>query len=526
MIRWDSNFFRRDRVRFVLYTFALLLLAVLCFVPWRFTMSTSLPRFGNEDFSMPAGGLIDESFKTHLPLVVIDTNGRRIRSSTVWSKEQHRFIPYDGSLTKCSVSIYNGSHQNSFADVPDITLQGRIRLRGNSSLAFDKKQYLLKLTDEQGNSVRKNLLGMGEEDEWVLNTSLIDKSLMRNHLAYSVADEIMSYTPDSRYCEVVFKEGETYLYNGVYLLMENIKRGNDRVNFVKYSQNRAECGYIVRRDRYDEGGVTLNTYATQNGLAPEYIGVKSPSKSKITEQTTAFIEEDISRIERVLYSDDPKIFLTYPQYIDVASFVDYFIINEFFGNYDAGFHSTYFYKELGGKLHAGPVWDFDRAMDNDYLTELKTDSTAFHEAPWFNQLLKDPEFTRLLVNRYAQLRKGVLSEERIFRRIDETADFLGAAARRDWARWGYFYTEPYLEGVNGQERNAYTYEAELDRIKAALNEHGVWLDDNIDSLYQFTKEQVLEYQQRQQTPDYAAGNMLAVMFVIIFMVSTILVRRS
>lgn len=87
MMRWDSNFFRRDRVRFVLYTFALLLLAVLCFVPWRFTMSTSLPRFGNEDFSMPAGGLIDESFKTHLPLVVIDTNGRRIRSSTVWSKE-------------------------------------------------------------------------------------------------------------------------------------------------------------------------------------------------------------------------------------------------------------------------------------------------------------------------------------------------------------------------------------------------------------------------------------------------------
>ena len=66
----------------------------------------------------------------------------------------------------------------------------------------------------------------------------------------------------------------------------------------------------------------------------------------------------------MLYSQDEALFKTYDRYIDVDSFVDYFLLNEFFGNYDAGNHSTYMYKESGGKLHIGPVWDFDQAMNN------------------------------------------------------------------------------------------------------------------------------------------------------------------
>lgn len=520
-----NGLLRSNRVKGLLLVAVFLLGTFLCAAIWKRHDKVSYPLAAEQEpLRLNNEGFLEGDFSTYLPLVVVDTKGGAIKAAVQWSQEEGRHISVGDGLTACNITIYHGQSQNSLTDTPAFESRGRIRLRGNSSLGFDKKQYLLKLTDEEGTEVGKDPMGMGEEEEWVLNASFIDKSLMRNYLALSAAGEVMSYTPDMRYCEVLMKEGERYRYQGVYLFMENVKRGKDRVNFLKYDPSRAECGYLIRRDRFEDDGVTLDTYATRNGLSPEYLGVKSPSKFKITPASVAFIEEGVSRIEQVLYAQDPKVFLTYPSYIDVPSFVDYFIFNEFFANYDAGYHSTYFYKDLGGKLYAGPVWDFDRAMNNDHLNPLKVDSTAFHSAPWFDQLLRDPMFVKQVVKRYAHLRRGGLSDREIARRIDETAKFLGPAQQRDWERWGYFYTTTYLESEDGIDRNAYTYQAELTRMKVMLSEHGKWLDAHMNSLYQFSDE--LVDIQEKQIPDYTVGNALAVVFIGIFLIFTVLVRRS
>ncbi len=66
---------------------------------------------------------------------------------------------------------------------------------------------------------------MGADDNWVLHGPFLDKTLLRNYICYQLAGEIMPYTPDTRFCEV-FLNGS---YQGVYLCMESVKFGQDRV---------------------------------------------------------------------------------------------------------------------------------------------------------------------------------------------------------------------------------------------------------------------------------------------------------
>src|SRR5699024_1676562 len=94
------------------------------------------------------------------------------------------------------------------------------------------------------------------------------------------------------------------------------------------------------------------------------LSVSYPGRCKLTETQFAWITQDISQFEQALYSssfDDPQ--LGYAAYIDVDSFAEYFILNEFAMNRDASGLSTYVYKELGGKLQLC-VWDFNNSFDN------------------------------------------------------------------------------------------------------------------------------------------------------------------
>ena len=249
--------------------------------------------------------------------------------------------------------IDNKESENSIKDKPTQKSDILIRLRGNTSISFPKKQYLIKTIDKDGSKNKIDILGMGVDSEWVLNISYIDKTLLRNYMALNIAGEIMPYTPDVRYCEVVMKNGDKYTYEGVYLLMENVQQGKERVNISDYDNKFIKSSYLLRRDRFQEDGIILDNYGTKNKLSYGYLEVKYPRKKNITEETVDYITNDINKFEECIYSNDINKFYKYRDYIDIESFIDYFIINEFFANYDAGNHSTYIYKEMDPRL----VWD-------------------------------------------------------------------------------------------------------------------------------------------------------------------------
>lgn len=472
---------------------------------------------------------VDDTFTANLPIILIDTNGKRPSAHVAWSDEAQCFLPREGDpyVTGTVAVIDNKNGTNCLTDRPALKSEVRLRRRGNSSVNYDKRQYLLKLTGEDGKPNRQDVLGMGAESEWVLNGSFIDKTQIRNYLAYSLAGEIMPYTPDARFCEVIWKEDDSYSYEGVYLMIENITVGKNRVDLPSFSENSVYLPFLIRRDRYDPKGNLLENYSTRNDLLYGRLDIKWPSKKVLSEESVARITDRIDQFEEALFAEDYDDFIKYRDYIDIDSFVDYFIINEFLINYDAGFNSTYMYSDYSGKLTMGPVWDFDGAMDNDKSKDAVLRTTAFHSAPWFRQMLRDPRFTLQIIERYKELRKSILSDESIQAFIDATVKGLGSAADREWARWGYFYRDgKYLrtEYAGQQDRNTKSFQEEIEKIKYVLSVHGTWMDEHLDSLYQFTDPDAPPNWIKQET-EQDWGSLLAVTFIIGFFVAVTLVQR-
>lgn len=474
---------------------------------------------------------VDTSFTSNLPLIVIDTGKQKPQRGVVWDGEKNYYVPTgEDPYAYGEISIVNNpSGVNQVSDHAELHSLCKVKLRGNSSGNYDKEQYLLKLIEEDGTSQKKNVLGMGSDSEWILNVSFIDKSLLRNYLAYMTAGELMAYTPDVRFCEVVWKDESGYTYKGVYLMIESIKVGEHRVDLPQYSENSYITPTLLRRDRYNLNGLMLNNYATQNGLTSGYLDVEYPDKEVITEKGIQNITEQVNRFERALYADSWDEFVQYRDYIDMQSFVDYFILNEFFLNYDAGYNSTYIHMNYSGKLTVGPVWDFDQAMDNNETNTANLYTTAFHSAPWFDHMLQDPVFTNAIIERYTELRKSILSDESIEAFVYQTIEYLGAAVERDWARWGYYYADGnYLkpDSYDRKERNTKTHQEEVDRILNVLSVHGKWMDEHLDSLYQFKMISLKDaelYVTEKDREDYRSA--LAVVFIAVFLISVKLVLK-
>lgn len=477
-----------------------------------------------EDFT------VEEGFHSNLPIVILSIDGEITQYKSFADSQEtvdESVEPYtDGSIR----ILDSGAEQNYLTDEPVYTSQMKIKKRGHTSFSYDKPQYLMKMIDSDGEENNTEILGMGEGHSWILNGSMADKSMLRNYLPYRIASEIggSASAPDSRYCEVLLEKDGTYEYQGLYLLMETVSRGKNRVNIDQFKQKNSYTSYIVRRDRFTHFDVMLDTYGRLNGLSQEWIGVKYPSEAKLTEEAKLFIERDFSKIEQVIYSQDEAFFKTYDKYIDIDSFVDYFLINEFFGNYDAGEHSTYMYKNSGGLLHIGPVWDFDQAMNNYFQEEMDPYTLAFQTKPFFEQLSKDKRFIDCLKERYSALRKGALSEEHIFAVMDETVAHLKSAREREWYRWAAdyedgsftnphnYYLQDYVKDDVVISRFNDEYEQELYNIRTYLHKHGNAIQTELTKLYDLAEF---------NTSIKNENELLLLIMVALFLVPSILINR-
>lgn len=413
-----------------------------------------------------------EIFNTHLPVIKIDTKNQEI---TETGDEKPEVIG------KMEIISKEKSH-NYYDEALTMEVNTSIKIRGNSSKAFDKKQYLLKTLSENGENKAVPLLGMPKGDEWVLNGPYLDRSLIRNYMCYNISGEIMKYSPQVRFCEV-FIDGD---YRGLYLMIEKVKMDEQRVNLSPHVQGVNESSYIIERDRLKENETFIQNFTRYTNEADGFLGVIYPGKSKIDEETLKYIEDDISQFEKSVYSYDYDITNRgYTKYIDVDSFVDYFIINEFFQNFDAGIYSTFSYKDLRGKINMGPVWDFNSAMNNAAEDDIEIAFFNLYASPWYYMLMKDEAFVEKIIARYEVLRKSVLSEEYLLTYIDETVNYLGGGIDRNFQVWGYTFQENLLMPA---ERNSRTYEEEIEKMKTFIKERGEWMDKNIVLLRQFSHE--------------------------------------
>lgn len=379
-----------------------------------------------------------------------------------------------------------------------------IEFRGATSQLFPKKSFGLETRDEANEDLDVSLLGYPEEEDWILYAPYSDKSLMRNVLIYDLSRDIDRYASRTRFVNLVINE----VYQGVYVFMEKLKRDDGRIdiNNLKDDENSGEDltgGYILKIDKtagsnlgegYNDQNSFTSAYAPPNANSGQQINFlyEDPDAEDISTEQKAYISDYIDQFEAALASDnftDPET--GYRAFIDVDSFIDFFLLTEISNNIDGYRLSTFMHKDKNGKLKMGPIWDFNLAWGNaDYCSGGDTNVWAYkfnERCPedfwlvpfWWNRLLEDPAFVTQLKERWSTLRGGAFSEARVEAKIDGYIAELDAAGAisTNFETWPVLGTYVWPNNFVGG-----TYSDETGYLKGWITDRLTWLDGAMDNL--------------------------------------------
>jgi len=355
-----------------------------------------------------------------------------------------------------------------------------IELRGSSSQVLEKKPYgftTLLADDDSNNNV--SLLGFPSENDWVLNSLAYDPSMIRDYLSYQLASNMGNYAPRVKYIEVIVNDD----YKGVYILTEKIKRDSDRVNLkkIKDSDNslpEVTGGYIIKADKTTGGDEVAWTMPNSSGWYTDFLH-HYPKTENISSQQTDYIKNVFTDLET--NSENNSIANGYPSIIDVPSFVDYMIMAEIASNPDSYQFSTFFHKDRGGKLRAGPVWDYNLSYGNDLfvfefdrsfydLWQFEFDNSG---AKFWKDLFYNDTFNCYLAKRWFELTttNQPLNYSTITSLIDEFVSLLSESQVRELQRWPPQEDWPT---VADQTEN-------IAAMKIWIQNRIDWIDSNIGS---------------------------------------------
>ncbi len=348
-----------------------------------------------------------------------------------------------------------------------------IERRGSSSQRFPKKQYGVETREADGSNRDVSLLGLPEENDWVLYAPYSDKSLMRNALAYHLGRATGRYASRWRFCEVVL-DGD---YQGVYLLLESVKDDGDRVDLA--DTDSLGGGYIAKLDKRTGGD---QTWPSRDPVTGQFVRYQfhDPEGPELTEAQRDEIEATFDAMEAATVAGAPEAELL--THLDLDSFVDYVLVSEVTKNVDAYRISTYVHRPAAGApIHAGPLWDYNLAFGNaDYGAAARTDgfqyatpytSDTYPIPSWLLRVVESDSFQARARERWRALRRGPFATDSLLAWIDTTAAHLDEAQARNFERWPILDQDVWPNAFVGG-----SYPAEVGHLKEWLADRLAWLD--------------------------------------------------
>ena len=388
--------------------------------------------------------------------------------------------------------IYNENNLlNYLSDsIKTQTISIELKLRGNSSAKLPRKSYSLKLHGKKAKSNIKDIsiAGLPLTSEWILGSNLMDRSLIRNPLTHTLFKNIGGNSIESRLCEVVWNNQ----YMGVYLLSEKPDYSIVQKVFHDEKINTGEQ-YIVCKDNFESqqiGWISRHKNYTKAGNK-SFLVIKYPDKKRTAKKVLRVIKADFSKFDDILVAsyDGPTTDTNYRSLIDIKSFINYILINELTKNNDGYKLSCYFYKPKNDKLHAGPAWDFDRALGN--LNKDGASSPAIWKfsniekeatngtPKWWPALMEDSLFAATFIQTWKEDRKHVISDESINHQIDSLLEMIKPVYARNFKLW------PVL-GINSSgfyySKDVNTFEDEIHFLRAFILNRAHWIDQNVQQL--------------------------------------------
>ena len=290
--------------------------------------------------------------------------------------------------------------------------------RGRSTLLYRKGSWRITLKTALGKASQLSLGNLGHDDDWVLNSMIIDDLKVRERFVSTLwntlhADDIRAVRmSQGRYAEVILN-GE---YAGLYLLQRRI----------------------------DEDYLGLNK--TQDIL------LKGNSISEIASVEDAFLIESSPRSARVTYDLaapaytleglDDTLSIDLDNWIDLDLFV---LFGALFDSYQ--FRNTFYVLRPSGNSYSMStlLWDTDVSFGIEYI-----DLSGFKYLPddeYFPALVHRREYEALkalypdldarIAARWQELRQGLFSRESLIAQLDAlNGELVSSGARaRDWNTW-------------------------------------------------------------------------------------------
>ncbi len=401
-------------------------------------------------------------FNSNLPTIYISSD------RDYYSVEKDVYSPAQMSIS--TTEFYSDTKYNG-----DI----QIKLRGNSTAYQSKRPFHIKL------SKKTDMFGMGEDKHWVLLANTFDRTNMRNKLSYDFGANLGLLGCESILVNLIYNGH----YYGIYQFCENIRIDPERVdifnwedvaedvakaigekenlsdedidklednltanlswvtsgkfgnytisNYYDTSNFDITGGYLLENDSYyDE----YSKFTTENDMK---IMVQSPEYLATNTEMFSFLIEYIQDMEDSIYSpnrlnDEGK---HYSEYMDVDSFIDFWMVNQVFKNVELLFKSCYMYKDVGGLLTFGPIWDMDWAAGNHvnlWGDSGRYDSWWHSESQdreyWYRALYNDPDFIVKLYDRWNEIQGEI---DKIFTELDSIDSEIGSVADLDNKLWNY-----------------------------------------------------------------------------------------
>ncbi len=310
---------------------------------------------------------------------------------------------------KCTVDVDSFNSEYNFKGIT-----AQIRGRGNYTWdGCPKKSYRLRFDE------KRSVLGSDNEDRnWVLLSNGWDNSCARNYIAHELAERFKTIGFASMHEFVELEvNGE---YRGLYLICDLIQTGKGRLDLNEDLSNHNDLSFLIKRDTYaeKEGQIVDVEYFTLENDYDHCFEIHFPDPDAPDYKADVYvpyIKNYLYDAMEAIRSGDWELI---QQYIDVENFAEAYIIHECILNLDVGWNSFYMYKNKGGRLCLGPMWDFDLSAGNydaisngdgaqDYYPAYDVDQYetlwGLKQNPWLRRMARVPEYVELLQKKLDEL---------------------------------------------------------------------------------------------------------------------------
>ncbi len=353
-----------------------------------------------------------------------------------------------------------------------------IKVRGETSASFPKKQYGIYFLSPDGKRKKIKIPGLPKDDEFVLYGPFVDVSGFRNVLVYRLYREMGHFASHTKFIELVINND----YRGLYVIIEKIKKNKLHLNGC---DSLCTKNFIVKIDKPKEGWwekgcfrFKNNDFITEDGdrgihyylmtVFPKY------SKGKKCAGKIAKYFESISK------SISHKDSLVYDSLIYFKTFIDFSIINELSKNVDAYRISTYFYRKDASKLRAGPPWDYNFSFGNvDIEGGLNSQGFMFDNPItlfWWRFLFhNDEKYKKSYMKRWSKLRTTVLSYSNLENIIGNYYLMLKKPMKRDYEKWKQYDNNNFF-----RKEEVYSYKDEIKYFTNWLKRRIEFLDNELE----------------------------------------------